>query len=124
MTRIRIADGGGSSSVLSNASCASSEAAPGPQGSLRRYSAPVAQSYNEARLEPRSDRHQAVLASRVEVEPSTRVVRALDLTRSPKDVISRVKWASAPLCDRQTQLRQVDALAAVSNTPLLTRNCR
>ena len=43
-----------------------------------RYSAPVAQSYNEARLEPRSDRHQAVLASRVEVEPSTRVVRHVD----------------------------------------------
>ena len=43
-----------------------------------RYSAPVSQSYNEARLEPRSDRHQAVLASRVEVEPSTRVVRHVD----------------------------------------------
>ena len=43
-----------------------------------RYSAPVAQSYNEARLEPRSDRHQAVLASRVEVDPSTRVVRHVD----------------------------------------------
>lgn len=42
------------------------------------YSAPVAQSYNEARLEPRSDRHQAVLSSRVEVEPSTRVVRHVD----------------------------------------------
>ncbi|WP_426573467.1 transglutaminase family protein [Aquihabitans sp. McL0605] len=42
------------------------------------YSAPVAQSYNEARLEPRSDRHQAVLASRVEVDPSTRVVRHVD----------------------------------------------
>lgn len=43
-----------------------------------RYSAPVSQSYNEARLEPRSDRHQAVLSSRVEVEPSTRVVRHVD----------------------------------------------
>jgi len=43
-----------------------------------RYSAPVMQSYNEARLEPRSDRHQAVLSSRVEVEPSTRVVRHID----------------------------------------------
>ena len=43
-----------------------------------RYSAPVVQSYNEARLEPRSDRHQAVLSSRVEVEPSTRVVRHID----------------------------------------------
>lgn len=43
-----------------------------------RYSSPVAQSYNEARLEPRSDRHQAVLSSRVEVEPSTRVVRHVD----------------------------------------------
>ncbi len=45
-----------------------------------RYSAPVSQSYNEARLEPRRDRHQAVLASRVEVEPSTRVVRHVDAT--------------------------------------------
>ena len=43
-----------------------------------RYSSPGAQSYNEARLEPRSDRHQAVLSSRVEVEPSTRVVRHVD----------------------------------------------
>jgi transglutaminase-like putative cysteine protease len=42
------------------------------------YSSPVAQSYNEARLEPRSDRHQAVLSSRVEVEPATRVVRHVD----------------------------------------------
>jgi transglutaminase-like putative cysteine protease len=42
------------------------------------YSNPVAQSYNEARLEPRSDRHQAVLSSRVEVEPATRVVRHVD----------------------------------------------
>jgi len=43
-----------------------------------RYSTPVAQSYNEARLEPRSDRHQAVLSSRVEVEPATRVIRHVD----------------------------------------------
>ena len=43
-----------------------------------RYQTPVAQSYNEARLEPRSDRHQTVLASRVEVEPATRVVRHVD----------------------------------------------
>lgn len=43
-----------------------------------RYDAPVMQSYNEARLEPRSDRHQAVLSSRVEVEPATRVVRHID----------------------------------------------
>jgi len=43
-----------------------------------RYSVPVAQSYNEARLEPRSDRHQTVLSSRVEVEPATRVVRHVD----------------------------------------------
>ncbi len=43
-----------------------------------RYSAPVLQSYNEARLEPRSDRHQAVLSSRVEVEPATRVIRHID----------------------------------------------
>ena len=43
-----------------------------------RYDAPVHQSYNEARLEPRSDRHQAVLSSRVEVDPATRVVRHVD----------------------------------------------
>jgi transglutaminase-like putative cysteine protease len=43
-----------------------------------RYRAPVMQSYNEARLEPRSDRHQAVLSSRVEVEPTTRVLRHID----------------------------------------------
>lgn len=43
-----------------------------------RYDVPVAQSYNEARLEPRSDRHQTVLSSRVEVEPATRVVRHVD----------------------------------------------
>ena len=43
-----------------------------------RYSAPVSQSYNEARLEPRSDRHQAVLSSRVEVDPATRVIRHVD----------------------------------------------
>ncbi len=43
-----------------------------------RYDVPVAQSYNEARLEPRSDRHQAVLSSRVEVEPATRVTRHVD----------------------------------------------
>lgn len=43
-----------------------------------RYDRPVYQSYNEARLEPRSDRHQAVLSSRVEVEPATRVVRHVD----------------------------------------------
>lgn len=42
------------------------------------YTAPVGQSYNEARLEPRSDRHQAVLSSRIEVEPATRVVRHID----------------------------------------------
>ncbi len=42
------------------------------------YDTPVAQSYNEARLEPRSDRHQTVLASRIEVEPATRVVRHVD----------------------------------------------
>lgn len=43
-----------------------------------RYDVPVGQSYNEARLEPRSDRHQTVLSSRVEVEPATRVVRHVD----------------------------------------------
>ena len=43
-----------------------------------RYSSAVGQSYNEARLEPRSDRHQTVLSSRVEVDPSARVVRHID----------------------------------------------
>ncbi len=43
-----------------------------------RYDVPVAQSYNEARLEPRSDRHQTVLSSRIEVEPATRIVRHID----------------------------------------------
>jgi transglutaminase-like putative cysteine protease len=42
------------------------------------YDAPVAQSYNEARLEPRSNGHQTVLASRIEVEPATRVARHID----------------------------------------------
>ena len=43
-----------------------------------RYDAPVVQSYNEARLEPRSDRFQTVLSGRVEVDPPTRVVRHID----------------------------------------------
>lgn len=43
-----------------------------------RYDSVVGQSYNEARLEPRSDRYQTVLSSRVEVEPATRVVRHVD----------------------------------------------
>ncbi len=43
-----------------------------------QYDSPVSQSYNEARLEPRSDRLQTVLSSRVEVEPATRVVRHVD----------------------------------------------
>lgn len=42
------------------------------------YDAPVQQSYNEARLEPRSDRFQTVLSGRVEVDPPTRVVRHID----------------------------------------------
>jgi transglutaminase-like putative cysteine protease len=43
-----------------------------------RYDAPVVSSYNEARLEPRSDRHQTVLSSRVEVTPTARVGRHID----------------------------------------------
>ncbi|MGH3877045.1 MAG: transglutaminase family protein [Actinophytocola sp.] len=43
-----------------------------------RYSAPVTQSYNEARLTPRSDRRQNLVVSRVETEPATRSYRYTD----------------------------------------------
>ncbi len=43
-----------------------------------RYAAPVTQSYNEARLTPRSDRRQNVVVSRVETEPPTRSYRYTD----------------------------------------------
>jgi transglutaminase-like putative cysteine protease len=43
-----------------------------------RYDSPVVSSYNEARLEPRSDRHQTVLSSRVEVTPTARIGRHID----------------------------------------------
>jgi len=43
-----------------------------------RYDAAVTSSYNEARLEPRSDRHQTVLSSRVEVRPTARIGRHID----------------------------------------------
>lgn len=42
------------------------------------YDRPVRSSYNEARLEPRSDRHQTVLSSRVEVQPQVRTGRHVD----------------------------------------------
>jgi Subtilase family len=42
------------------------------------------------------------------------LVRAMDLTKVPTDVVRRVKRASAMLCGG-TQLRQLDAAAAVSN---------
>ena len=43
-----------------------------------RYAKPVRSSYNEARLEPRSDRNQTVLSSRVEVSPQARLGRHVD----------------------------------------------
>jgi transglutaminase-like putative cysteine protease len=43
-----------------------------------RYSAPVTQSYNEARLTPRGDRRQNVIVSRVETTPATRSYRYTD----------------------------------------------
>jgi transglutaminase-like putative cysteine protease len=43
-----------------------------------RYAAPVTQSYNEARLTPRSDRRQNLIVSRVETEPPTRSYRYTD----------------------------------------------
>jgi transglutaminase-like putative cysteine protease len=43
-----------------------------------RYSAPVTQSYNEARLTPRSDRRQNLVVSRVETDPATRAYRYTD----------------------------------------------
>jgi transglutaminase-like putative cysteine protease len=43
-----------------------------------RYKAPVTQSYNEARLTPRSDRRQNLIVSRVETTPATRSYRYTD----------------------------------------------
>lgn len=43
-----------------------------------RYEAPVTASYNEARLEPRSDRRQTVLSWSLEVTPAVRVVNHVD----------------------------------------------
>ena len=43
-----------------------------------RYSAPVIQSYNEARLTPRNDRKQNLVVSRVETTPATRSYRYTD----------------------------------------------
>lgn len=43
-----------------------------------RYESPVTQSYNEARLTPRSDRRQNLVVSRVETTPPTRSYRYVD----------------------------------------------
>jgi transglutaminase-like putative cysteine protease len=43
-----------------------------------RYESPVTQSYNEARLTPRSDRRQNLVVSRVETTPATRSYRYTD----------------------------------------------
>ncbi|HEY7592602.1 MAG TPA: transglutaminase family protein [Actinophytocola sp.] len=43
-----------------------------------RYESPVTQSYNEARLTPRSDRKQNLIVSRLETTPATRSYRYTD----------------------------------------------
>jgi transglutaminase-like putative cysteine protease len=43
-----------------------------------RYEAPVTTSYNEARLEPRSDRRQTVLSWSLDVTPAVRLVHHVD----------------------------------------------
>lgn len=43
-----------------------------------RYPSPVAQSFNEVRLTPRTDRHQVVLFSRIETQPASRLYRYED----------------------------------------------
>ncbi|TDP96298.1 transglutaminase-like putative cysteine protease [Labedaea rhizosphaerae] len=43
-----------------------------------RYEAPVVQSYNEARLTPRSDRRQNLVVARLETTPATRSYRYTD----------------------------------------------
>ena len=43
-----------------------------------RYESPVTQSYNEARLTPRSDRRQNLVVSRIETTPATRSYRYID----------------------------------------------
>lgn len=43
-----------------------------------RYESPVTTSYNEARLEPRSDRRQTVLSWSLDVSPAVRVVHHVD----------------------------------------------
>lgn len=42
------------------------------------YASPATQSYNEARLTPRSDRRQSVVATRIETTPATRAYRYND----------------------------------------------
>ena len=42
------------------------------------YDSSVGSSYNEARMEPRSDRHQTVLSCKIEVSPSARLGRHID----------------------------------------------
>src|SRR6185369_11441924 len=43
-----------------------------------RYATPATQSYNEARLTPRSDRRQTTVATRIETTPATRAYRYTD----------------------------------------------
>lgn len=50
------------------------------------------------------------------------LLRAMDLTMPPTDVVKRMKRASAMLCG--TQLRQVDAIAALTNTTPSDISCR
>ena len=49
------------------------------------------------------------------------LLRSLDVTTRPRDVIQRVKQASAPLCG--TSLRQVDAFAALTGVPVPSVAC-
>jgi subtilisin family serine protease len=49
------------------------------------------------------------------------LLRSLDLTMAPRDVITRIKRASAGLCG--SNLRQVDALAALTNVVPAAPNC-
>ena len=50
------------------------------------------------------------------------LVRSMNLAMSPKDVVTRIKRASAPMCG--TALRQVDAAAAVSNVVPAALPCK
>lgn len=103
-----------------------------------RYEAPVTQSYNEARLTPRSDRRQNVIVARVETSPATRsyrytdywgtVVTAFDLhaphrelkvvsssvveTGNDSEPLDKASWADlreSDLLDRYTELLEPTA---------------